>query len=60
MPPSRTTSATDAAGKGKHQEAEASIADSKRVVEICTIYAQKGMINIFIVVFSDGAGAVLF
>ncbi len=30
---------------------EASIADSKRVVEICTIYAQKGMINIFIVVF---------
>ncbi|MGB7767380.1 MAG: sodium-translocating pyrophosphatase [Verrucomicrobiia bacterium] len=33
-------------------KAEASIADSKRVVEICTIYAQKGMINIFIVVFS--------
>jgi len=32
-------------------KAEASIADSKRVVEICTIYAQKGMINIFIVVF---------
>ena len=32
-------------------KAEASIADSKRVVEICTVYAQKGMINIFIVVF---------
>jgi len=36
----------------KLDKAEASIADSKRVVEICTIYAQKGMINIFIVVFS--------
>jgi K(+)-stimulated pyrophosphate-energized sodium pump len=33
-------------------KAEASITDSKRVVEICTIYAQKGMVNIFIVVFS--------
>jgi len=32
-------------------KAEASIADSKKVVEICTVYAQKGMINIFIVVF---------
>ena len=32
-------------------KAEASITDSKKVVEICTIYAQKGMINIFIVVF---------
>jgi K(+)-stimulated pyrophosphate-energized sodium pump len=31
--------------------AKASIADSKAVVEICTKYAQKGMINIFIVVF---------
>jgi K(+)-stimulated pyrophosphate-energized sodium pump len=30
---------------------KASIEDSKRVVEICTIYAQKGMVNIFIVVF---------
>ncbi len=29
----------------------ASIQDSKEVVKICTIYAQKGMINIFIVVF---------
>jgi len=30
---------------------EASIEDSKEVVKICTIYAQKGMINIFVVVF---------
>ena len=30
---------------------KASITDSKRVVEICTKYAQKGMINIFMVVF---------
>ncbi len=30
---------------------EASIEDSKEVVKICTQYAQKGMINIFIVVF---------
>ncbi|HZM05394.1 MAG TPA: sodium-translocating pyrophosphatase [Candidatus Saccharimonadales bacterium] len=29
----------------------ASVADSKEVVRICTIYAQKGMINIFIVIF---------
>jgi len=29
----------------------ASIADSKRVVEICTQYAQKGMFNIFLTVF---------
>ncbi|MDB4965190.1 MAG: Pyrophosphate-energized proton pump, partial [Myxococcales bacterium] len=31
--------------------AKASIADSKRVVEICTQYAQKGMFNIFLVIF---------
>jgi K(+)-stimulated pyrophosphate-energized sodium pump len=30
---------------------KASIADSKKVVEICTQYAQKGMLNIFIAVF---------
>jgi K(+)-stimulated pyrophosphate-energized sodium pump len=30
---------------------EASIEDSKKVVQICTQYAQKGMINIFIVIF---------
>ncbi len=29
----------------------ASIEDSKEVVKICTIYAQKGMINIFVAVF---------
>jgi len=30
---------------------KASVADSKKVVEICTQYAQKGMLNIFISVF---------
>jgi K(+)-stimulated pyrophosphate-energized sodium pump len=30
---------------------KASISDSKKVVEICTTYAQKGMFNIFLVVF---------
>ena len=30
---------------------KASVHDSKRVVEICTQYAQKGMLNIFIAVF---------
>jgi K(+)-stimulated pyrophosphate-energized sodium pump len=30
---------------------KASVTDSKKVVEICTVYAQKGMINIFIAVF---------
>jgi K(+)-stimulated pyrophosphate-energized sodium pump len=30
---------------------KASIEDSKKVVEICTIYAQKGMFNIFLVIF---------
>jgi len=41
-------------------KAEASIADSKKVVEICTIYAQKGMINIFIVVFSMALALAFF
>ena len=31
--------------------AKASVADSKEVVRICTVYAQKGMWNIFIVIF---------
>ncbi|HEY5946550.1 MAG TPA: sodium/proton-translocating pyrophosphatase, partial [Kofleriaceae bacterium] len=31
--------------------AKASVEDSNRVVEICTLYAQKGMRNIFMVVF---------
>jgi K(+)-stimulated pyrophosphate-energized sodium pump len=35
----------------KLDKKEASIADSKEVVRICTIYAQKGMINIFVVIF---------
>ncbi|MFZ0213161.1 MAG: sodium-translocating pyrophosphatase [Candidatus Acidiferrales bacterium] len=36
----------------KLENAEAaSVADSKKVVEICTQYAQKGMLNIFIAVF---------
>jgi K(+)-stimulated pyrophosphate-energized sodium pump len=30
---------------------KASVSDSKKVVEICTQYAQKGMLNIFLVVF---------
>jgi K(+)-stimulated pyrophosphate-energized sodium pump len=29
----------------------ASVEDSKKVVEICTVYAQKGMLNIFIAIF---------
>jgi len=37
-------------------KAEASIEDSKEVVKICTVYAQKGMINIFIVVFFMALG----
>jgi len=36
----------------KLDAATASIEDSKKVVEICTIYAQKGMVNIFMVVFA--------
>jgi K(+)-stimulated pyrophosphate-energized sodium pump len=31
--------------------AKASVEDSKKVVEICTVYAQKGMFNIFLGVF---------
>jgi K(+)-stimulated pyrophosphate-energized sodium pump len=30
---------------------KASVEDSKKVVEICTVYAQKGMFNIFLAVF---------
>jgi len=30
---------------------KASVEDSKKVVEICTVYAQKGMFNIFLVIF---------
>ena len=35
---------------------KANIADSKKVVEICTQYAQKGMINIFLTVFFSTLG----
>jgi K(+)-stimulated pyrophosphate-energized sodium pump len=35
----------------KLDSAKASIEDSKEVVKICTVYAQKGMVNIFIVIF---------
>jgi K(+)-stimulated pyrophosphate-energized sodium pump len=30
---------------------KASVADSKKVVQICTVYAQRGMLNIFLAVF---------
>src|SRR4029079_8240421 len=36
--------------------AKASVEDSNRVVEICTLYAQKGMRNIFMVVFFTTLG----
>jgi K(+)-stimulated pyrophosphate-energized sodium pump len=32
-------------------KAEASVEDAKEVVRICTVYAQRGMVNIFLVVF---------
>jgi K(+)-stimulated pyrophosphate-energized sodium pump len=35
---------------------KASVADSKKVVEICTQYAQKGMLNIFLAVFCATLG----
>jgi K(+)-stimulated pyrophosphate-energized sodium pump len=35
----------------KLEGAAASVSDSKKVVQICTQYAQKGMLNIFIAVF---------
>jgi K(+)-stimulated pyrophosphate-energized sodium pump len=38
----------------------ASIEDSKEVVRICTVYAQKGMVNIFIVVFCFALSLALF
>ena len=44
----------------KLDKAEASITDSKRVVEICTIYAQKGLKNIFIVVFCMALALAFF
>ncbi len=38
----------------------ASLDDSKKVVEICTVYAQKGMVNIFVVVFAFALGLPFF
>ncbi len=38
----------------------ASIEDSKKVVEICTQYAQKGMINIFVVIFCTTLSLAFF
>jgi K(+)-stimulated pyrophosphate-energized sodium pump len=35
---------------------KASVADSKKVVEICTVYAQRGMFNIFLAVFFGTLG----
>jgi K(+)-stimulated pyrophosphate-energized sodium pump len=44
----------------KFDKDAASIEDSKRVVEICTVYAQRGLINIFIVVFAFALGLPFF
>lgn len=38
----------------------ASTEDSKEVVRICTVYAQRGMINIFVVVFSMALALAFF
>jgi K(+)-stimulated pyrophosphate-energized sodium pump len=39
---------------------KASLEDSKRVVDICTVYAQRGMLNIFLVVFFGTLGFAFF
>jgi len=39
---------------------KASVADSKKVVAICTQYAQKGMVNIFLVVFCSTLAFAFF
>jgi K(+)-stimulated pyrophosphate-energized sodium pump len=44
----------------KLDAAKASVADSKEVVRICTVYAQKGMWNIFIVIFCLSLGLPFF
>lgn len=44
----------------KFDREAASITDSKKVVEICTVYAQKGMWNIFIVIFALALGLPFF
>jgi len=40
----------------KFDKETASIEDSKKVVEICTVYAQRGLVNIFVVVFAFALG----
>jgi K(+)-stimulated pyrophosphate-energized sodium pump len=44
----------------KLDSAKASVADSKEVVRICTVYAQKGMWNIFIVIFCMALSLAFF
>ncbi|MBM3821434.1 MAG: sodium-translocating pyrophosphatase [Verrucomicrobia bacterium] len=44
----------------KLDSATASVQDSKKVVEICTVYAQKGMVNIFMVIFALSLGLPFF
>ncbi len=44
----------------KLDSTSASINDSKKVVEICTVYAQKGMVNIFIVIFCFALALAFF
>jgi K(+)-stimulated pyrophosphate-energized sodium pump len=39
---------------------KASIEDSKKVVEICTVYAQKGMYNIFLCIFFGTLGFAFY
>ena len=39
---------------------KASIEDSKKVVEICTLYAQKGMFNIFLTIFFSTLGFAFY
>ncbi|AKV00997.1 Pyrophosphate-energized proton pump [Labilithrix luteola] len=39
---------------------KASIEDSKKVVEICTLYAQKGMFNIFLTIFFGTLGFAFY
>ena len=44
----------------KLDKATASIEDSKEVVKICTVYAQKGMVNIFVVIFCFSLSLAFF
>jgi K(+)-stimulated pyrophosphate-energized sodium pump len=41
-------------------EGAASVESSKEVVRICTVYAQKGMVNIFVVIFCFSLALALF